>query len=83
MNNKDILQPLIFPEALSLRKLLKLKRIHDELTQAQVAEIIGCSGSTVSEIETGTRNIPYKYLEAVKQYIYEDYYIDGVLQKDE
>ena len=83
MNNRDILHPLIFPEALSLRKLLKLKRVHDELTQGQVAEIIGCGCSTISEIETGARNIPFRYVEAIKQYIYEDYYIDGVLQKDE
>lgn len=83
MNKYDNLQPLIFFDTMNFGEIMKLKRVHDRLTQLQLAEIIGCGYTTISEVETGKKRPPYKYLEAMKDYLYHDHYIDGVLQKDE
>ncbi|WP_231834332.1 helix-turn-helix domain-containing protein [Bacillus subtilis] len=80
----DQKQPLIFPEMLPLHKALRLKRVADGFTQTQLATMLGCGVSTINEVEKGKRRIPYKCLEKAKRYLYEEFYIDGVLQtKDE
>jgi transcriptional regulator with XRE-family HTH domain len=70
-NNK---QPIIDAAFLPIHRQLKLKRIHDDFTQTELAALIGCGLSTLSEIENGRRRIPYKYLERVKNYLYCEMY---------
>lgn len=71
----DIKEPLIFPETLPLHKQLRLKRHQDEFNQAELAAIIGCSMTTMSEIEAGRRRIPYKYLDKVRDYVFHEQYV--------
>ncbi|MGX9162015.1 hypothetical protein [Priestia megaterium] len=79
----DYKQPLIFLEALPLHRLLAIKVSQDGLRQYELAEIIGCSSGTISEVLKGKRRIPVKSIGRAKDYLYNDHYIDGVLQKDE
>ena len=72
----DIKEPLIFPDVLPLHKQLRLKRYQDEFSQPELAAIIGCGITTVSEIESGKRRIPYKYMDRVRDYVFHEQY-DG------
>lgn len=71
----DIKEPLIFPETLPLHKQLRLKRYQDEFSQPELANIIGCCSTTISEIESGNRRIPHKYLGKVRDYVFHEQYV--------
>ncbi len=73
---EDNKQPILDAGSLPIHRQLKVKRVHDNFMQTELAAIIGCGVSTLSEIENGRRRIPYKYLERVKQYLYCEMYHD-------
>lgn len=70
----DVQEPLIFAYSLPLNKQLRLKRLYDNFSQPELAALIGCGTSTISGIERGNFRIPYKYLDKVKAYIFEQQY---------
>ncbi|WP_312096089.1 helix-turn-helix transcriptional regulator [Niallia sp.] len=73
---EDNKHPILDAGCLPIHRQLKVKRVHDNFNQSELAAIIGCGVSTLSEIENGRRRIPYKYLERVKQYLYCEMYWD-------
>lgn len=70
----DFKEPLIFPNVLPLHKQLRLKRLYDHFSQPELAAIIGCCSTTVSEIEAGKRRIPRKYMDKVRDYVFHEQY---------
>jgi DNA-binding XRE family transcriptional regulator len=70
------LQPIVDAGSLPIHRQLKIKRIHDNFIQKELAEILGMGISTLSEIENGRRRIPYKYHEKVQNYLYREMYFD-------
>lgn len=71
---------LIEPDSLPLHKQIKLKRIHDGLSQEELGKIVRLQASTISLIETGQRLIPKSRFKEFESYLYEELYSDGVLQ---
>lgn len=71
---------LIEAGSLPLHKQIKLKRIHDNLSQKALGEIVRLPASTISLIETGQRLIPKMRYKEFESYLYEELYFDGVLQ---
>jgi transcriptional regulator with XRE-family HTH domain len=71
---------LVFVDTLPIHKQIKLKRIHDNLSQKALGDIVRLKASTVSLIETGQRLIPKNRYKEFEAYLYEDVYSDGVLQ---
>lgn len=80
--NKDIKRVMIFPELLPLHQKLRAKRLFEGFTLEEASEILDCSPSTLSLVENGKRRIPLKSIEKVKQYLFQDVYIDKQLRKD-
>ena len=72
----DIKEPLIFPNMMPLHKQLRLKRYQDEFSQPELAAMIGCCTTTISEIEAGRRRIPHKYMGKIRDYVFHEQY-DG------
>ncbi|WML40755.1 helix-turn-helix transcriptional regulator [Neobacillus sp. OS1-2] len=72
-NNKE---PIIDAGSLPINRQIKVKRVHDNFTQTELAEMLGMGVSTLSEIENGHRRIPYKYREKVENYLYREMYYD-------
>ncbi|MCP1191537.1 helix-turn-helix domain-containing protein [Priestia flexa] len=70
-------QPLIFLESQPMHRLLAIKALQDGLMQKDLAEILGCSKSTMCEVLKGKKRLPAKCLERAKAYLYNDYYKDG------
>lgn len=70
---------LIEADSLSVPEQLKLKRVHDCLTQSQLASRLGMATSTLCEIETGRRRIAKKYWPSIERYLYRELYYGGVL----
>jgi len=70
---------LVFPDSLPLHQQIKLKRTHDSLTQSQLGKIVRLKTSTISLIETGQRLIPRNRLQEFSKYLYEDWYMNGIL----
>lgn len=66
-------------DTLPLAQQIKIKRIHDGLSQKQLGQIVGLSVSTISLIETGQRVIPTKRFKEFEQYLYDSWYMDGEL----
>jgi len=64
---------------LPLHHQLKVRRVHDSLSQAQLGEIVRLPASTISLIETGQRLIPKNRLKEFEHYLYESWYCDGIL----
>jgi DNA-binding XRE family transcriptional regulator len=64
---------------LSLHHQIKVRRIHDSLTQEQLGKILRLPASTISMIETGQRLIPKNRLKEFEHYLYECWYSDGEL----
>lgn len=71
---------LIESDSLPLHKQIKLKRIHDDLSQEELGRIVRLQASTISLIETGQRLIPKSRLKEFESYLYEQMYSDGVLE---
>lgn len=63
---------------LPLSMLIKLKRVHDCLSQSELAVKLGMSVSTLSDIEQDKRDVSKKYCDAVHKYLYQVYYYCGV-----
>lgn len=72
-NNKE---PIIDATCLPIHRQLKIKRVHDNFNQTELAAILGMGVSTLSEIENGRRRIPCKYREKVENYLYREMYSD-------
>jgi transcriptional regulator with XRE-family HTH domain len=70
---------LIEPDSLPLHKQIKLKRIHDGLSQEQLGKIVRLPASTVSLIERGERLIMKNRYREFERYLYEELYQDGEL----
>jgi|GEM_PF-2807807 len=68
---------IIEPDALPLHRQIRLKRIHDSLTQEQLGKIVQLPTSTISLIETGQRFIPKKRFREFEHYLYESLYVNG------
>lgn len=62
----------IHADKLPLHKQLRLKRLYQEKSQSELAEMFNMGGTMLCEIETGKRNIPWKYRKAVEEYLYDD-----------
>lgn len=71
---------LIEPDSLPLHKQIKLKRIHDGLSQEELGKIVRLQASTISLIETGQRLIPKSRFKEFESYLYEELYSEGVLR---
>lgn len=72
-NNKHV---VMIPDTLPIHRQVKVKRIYCNFTLTELAAILGCGVSTLSEIENNRRRIPYKYLESVKSFLYKEEYED-------
>lgn len=68
------MEPLILIDELPFHRQIKLKRVHDGFTLAELAVVIGCCTTTLSEVENNRRRLPYKYLERMKNYLYREMY---------
>lgn len=64
---------------LPLHHQIKVKRVHDGLTQEQFGKIVRLPASTISLIETGQRLIPKNRFKEFEHYLYECWYTDGAL----
>ncbi|MEK4187764.1 MULTISPECIES: helix-turn-helix domain-containing protein [Paenibacillus] len=71
---------LVFLDTLPIHKQIKLKRIHDNLSQEALGKIVRLQASTISLIETGQRLLPKSRYKEFEAYLYEDVYSDGILQ---
>lgn len=76
MRAMEILHPIIDATSLPMYRQLKLKRIHDDFNQSELAAILGMGVSTLSEVENNRRRIPYKYRKRVEDYLYREMYFD-------
>lgn len=70
---------MFFPEQLPLHKQIKLKRIHDELSQAALGKIVRLPASTISLIERGDRLIMKNRWKEFEAYLYEMWFSEGHL----
>jgi len=70
----EIKHALVYCDGLPLHRQLKIKRVHDNFNQTELAAILGMGVSTLSEIENGRRRIPYKYQKRVEDYLYHEMY---------
>ena len=70
---------MLFPEQLPLYKQIKLKRIHDELSQAALGKIVRLPASTISLIERGERLIMKNRWPEFEAYLYEMWFSEGEL----
>lgn len=67
-----------------MRTNLKIFRIRQKLSQAEMAEKIGCRRSTYSAIEQGTRNGRLSFWDALKTaFDLPDTEIGGLMKNDE
>lgn len=76
MRAMEIMHPIIDAASLPINRQLKLKRIHDNFNQSELAAILGMGVSTLSEVENNRRRIPYKYQKRVEDYLYREMYYD-------
>lgn len=76
MRAMEIKEPIIDAISLPIHRQLKVKRVTDNFTQAELATMLGMGISTLSEIENGKRRIPYKHIELVNSYLYNEMYDD-------
>lgn len=81
--DNDQKQPLIFIEMLPFHRKIRLKRQFDQLTILQLSKHLKVGEGTLTDVENGKRRIPSHALERVKSYLYDEMYIDGVLQTGE
>lgn len=72
-NNKHV---VMIVDTLPIYRQLKVKRVYCNFTLTELAAILGMGVSTLSEIENNHRRIPYKYLERVKSFLYNEEYED-------
>ncbi|PKG21860.1 helix-turn-helix domain-containing protein [Niallia nealsonii] len=73
---------LINLDKLPMHKQIAIKRVHDGLSQTRLAEMLGlCDSSALSRIEYGRRAIPIRIMENLEKYLYEETYLDGILQE--
>lgn len=79
-SDDDRRQPLIFIELLPLHKQVRLKRLAENFTQPALAQMIGMGASTLCEYENGARVLPSKHIARMKSYLYDEMYVNGVLQ---
>jgi DNA-binding XRE family transcriptional regulator len=70
---------IINMDYLPLHHQIRVKRIHDGLSQEQLGKILHLPASTISLIETGQRICPKKRLKVLERYLYECWYSDGIL----
>lgn len=64
---------------LPLSHQIKVRRIHDSLSQEQLGKILRLPASTISLIERGERLIMKNRYREFEKYLYEDWYYDGEL----
>lgn len=67
---------------LPIHQQIRAKRIIEGFDQSQLGKIVGLPASTISLIETGQRLIPKKSLKAFEYYLYDCWYVDGILHLD-
>lgn len=79
-SDDDRRQPLIFIELLPFHRQIRLKRQYDQFTILQLSKHLKIGEGTLTDVENGKRRIPFHALERVKNYLYNEMYIDGVLQ---
>ncbi|RAV02713.1 hypothetical protein DQG13_09430 [Paenibacillus sp. YN15] len=70
---------MIAPDQLPLHQQVKLKRIHDNLTQEQLGKIVRLPASTISLIERGERRIMKNRWKEFETYLYEMWFCEGEL----
>lgn len=49
------------------RRIVKERRLDKELTHRQLADIVGCTGMTISNIETGRCEPKYNLISSVSK----------------
>jgi transcriptional regulator with XRE-family HTH domain len=74
MRAMEIMEPIIDAASLPIHRQLKIKRIHDDFKQLELAAILGMGVSTLSEVENNRRRIPFKYQKRVEDYLYREMY---------
>lgn len=60
---------------MSIGRVLRTKRIADGMNLSDLAKLLRMSPGTLSEIETGKREIPNTRMKAIEDYIYKTLYI--------
>lgn len=76
MQSLDLKQVLVHCDGMPLHRCIKIKRVHDNFNQTELAAILGMGVSTLSEVESGKRKVPYKYRQRVENYLYHEMYHD-------
>jgi len=76
MRAMEMKELLIFPFELPTHKQLGLKKAHDGFNLTELAALLGCGVSTLSEIINAKRPIPYKYRQKIENYLYHEMYCD-------
>lgn len=60
-------------------ELLKIKRLADGFSQAEIAKMLKLNTSTQSAVENGLRPIPKRCEKVVNTYLYEEWYMNKAL----
>lgn len=71
---------VVIAENLPIRKKIRMKRTLENLSQSQLASILGLGFAyIISNIESGKAEPPLLYMERINQYLYEEEYENGKL----
>lgn len=73
--------PRIYIYEMADYQLLKIKRVAEGFNQTELSCILDMGVSTLSEIETGRREIPNHHAEKIESYIYDDVYENKQLKE--
>lgn len=60
-------------------ELLRIKRVADGFSQAEMAKMLKLNTATLSALENGLRPIPRRCEKQVDTYLYEEWYMDKTL----
>jgi transcriptional regulator with XRE-family HTH domain len=70
---------LIFVDDAPIGHALRVKRTADGFSQAQLARILGMSVGVLCEIERLVRQVPFRKMEVISNYLYHQWYENGEL----
>ncbi|BCC21407.1 hypothetical protein BCM0075_p82 (plasmid) [Bacillus cereus] len=83
MSNIEGLRVLVDVDKLPIHQQIRVKRVAEGLTQTQIVGLLGLPDVPfLSRIETGEKPIPKRFTERILDYLYEEEYEYGQLQKN-
>lgn len=71
---------IINEDVLSVGDILKIKRVHDGLTQSELARLLKMSTGVLCEIERNVRSVPPRKQKVIDNYIYKTLFMLGRLE---